>query len=159
MSPFQVPLFGRHIYVLHNLASALILISTWMFVYVTGILGPFPPHVLNRGKETPKYFTQANFVYERTDQGFTMIYPKRTTLPRRLHLEAYPPLEYCLENGIEPTDEAWFVDFVNTLLHLDPYKRPKATEALRHPWLRGAYDIDFANLPGKCCVRLTRSNA
>jgi serine/threonine protein kinase len=39
------------------------------------------------------------------------------------------------------TNDIFFLDFVRNLLHLDPYRRFSAEEALEHPWLRQAkYD-------------------
>jgi serine/threonine protein kinase len=34
-------------------------------------------------------------------------------------------------------EDRLFVDFVRYMLHLDPTKRPSATEAMKHPWFEG----------------------
>ncbi|CAM9761340.1 unnamed protein product, partial [Hapterophycus canaliculatus] len=49
---------------------------------------------------------------------YAIIHPKRTSLKRRLRVE----------------DEE-FLDFVTTLLLVDPTRRPTASEALGHPWV------------------------
>ena len=32
------------------------------------------------------------------------------------------------------TEDLFFLDFVRNLLHIDPNKRPTASEAMKHPW-------------------------
>ena len=39
---------------------------------MSGVLGPFPPRVLARGKETIKYFTLSNIVYEKSPVRYAM---------------------------------------------------------------------------------------
>jgi len=71
----------------------------------------------------------SNLLYERTVEnessegdvnggGFILLYPKKTTLAKRLH-----------------TDDEDFLDFVSQLLQMDPSRRPTAEEALGHPWI------------------------
>jgi serine/threonine protein kinase len=38
-------------------------------------------------------------------------------------------------------DDRLFVDFVRYMLHLDPTKRPSATQAMEHPWFDGIYIV------------------
>ena len=40
---------------------------------ITGVLGPFPPRVLARGKETIKYFTLSNIVYEKSPVCYSAV--------------------------------------------------------------------------------------
>mmetsp|Transcript_9025 Transcript_9025/g.8022 ORF Transcript_9025/g.8022 Transcript_9025/m.8022 type:complete len:110 (+) Transcript_9025:400-729(+) len=47
-----------------------------------------------------------------------LLVPKETSLKHRLH-----------------TDDLMFVDFIKSLLQVDPCRRPSAKEALAHPWL------------------------
>eukprot|EP00897_Mesotaenium_endlicherianum_P006178 jgi/Mesen1/5589/ME000281S04648 len=92
---------------------------------VVGILGPFDPQLLARGRETTKFFTKSRVLYQRnaeTDQLEYLI-PKKTSLKHRL-----------------PMGDAGFVEFVQYLLQVDPDKRPSASDALRHPWLSYPYD-------------------
>jgi serine/threonine protein kinase len=113
-----------------------------MLCRICGVLGPIPEHVLAAGRDTHKYFTLANIAYEKNedDGTFTMIYPKKTNLPSRLHCQPDP------DTGKLSRDDQLFVDFIRTLLNLDPRKRPTATDALKHPWLEGTDQIDIAAL-------------
>ncbi len=111
-----------------------------MLARITGIMGPFPEAVLQTGSETNKYFTLSNVVYEPVagpnahnsdpdGSGYNLIYPKKTSLERRLHL---PPAAEMTR------DEALFLDFVRKLLHLNHSRRVTAKQALGHPWLANA---------------------
>lgn len=33
------------------------------------------------------------------------------------------------------SEDLYFLDFVRSLLQIDPHKRPTAAEALKHPWI------------------------
>lgn len=116
-----------------------------MLSRITGILGQFPQNVLQRGKDTGKYFSLSNIVYERDEEGsFHLIFPKRTTLASRLHLPAEPasPSNTSSSHGQGlSADEEQFVDFVRQMLHLDPALRMSAQQALAHPWLSDADTI------------------
>ena len=130
-----------------------------MLSRITGILGPFPEHVLRAGKETPAFFTANNIVYDRIgpnsstgpgsgngerrhgwnrrdpmdrDETLVLIHPKKTTLGARLHLKGYP----------DGSDEDMALDFVRYMLDLDPLTRPTAADVLQHPWL---HDADHIN--------------
>lgn len=106
-----------------------------MLSRITGILGNFPEHVLQEGRESSKYFTLSNSVYERDETGqYHLIFPKRTTLQSRLHFDSSASMT---------KDEELFVDFIRTTLLLDPRKRPTAYEALQHPWLADADTVEF----------------
>ena len=101
-----------------------------------------------------------------------MIYPKKTTLASRLHFPPLPPLadgqteEEDEEDEVgddtdvqrpirrrqrqrlhQTQEEHLFLDFVRTLLWLDPVTRCTANEAMRHKWFDSieeieAYDFD-----------------
>jgi len=110
-------------------------------------MGPFPQRVLQSGRETGKYFTVSNIVYERdSDSGFQLILPKKTDLRTRLH---FPPDNFVSSDRSntannapitpeERLDNNLFVDFVQQMLNLDPAERLTAEEALQHPWLEDA---------------------
>jgi serine/threonine protein kinase len=110
-----------------------------MLSRITGILGPFPQHVLQNGKDTGKYFSLSNIVYERDEEGsFHLIFPKRTDLASRLHVIPSHRNDALPKPSL---DDELFVDFVRQMLHLDPAVRMSATEALAHPWLQDADSI------------------
>lgn len=49
-------------------------------------------------------------------------------------MEYIIPQETSLEDHLQVSDEL-FLDFVRSLLEINPQKRPTASEALQHPWL------------------------
>lgn len=105
-----------------------------MLARITGILGPFPDHVLAQGREATKFFSLGQVVYERDESNHVhLVFPKRTNLAHRLHLHDAAP----------GSDEASFIDFVRRTLHLDPSVRPTAYEALQLPWLQDADTVSF----------------
>jgi serine/threonine protein kinase len=120
-----------------------------MLARITGILGEFPEHVLQEGRDTRKYFTVSDIVYEKDEVGqYHLVFPKRTTLESRLHLSgSKADTSDALSPSSGPVqlseDEALFVDFIRSTLCLDPRKRPTAYEALQHPWLRDADTVEF----------------
>ncbi|KAJ4828022.1 hypothetical protein Tsubulata_035101 [Turnera subulata] len=89
-----------------------------------GMLGPIDLEMLEKGQEAHKYFTKEYDLYlinEETDQ-----------------LEYIIPEESSLENHL-PISDVGFIDFVRSLLELNPLRRPSAREALQHPWLSHPY--------------------
>ena len=106
-----------------------------MLARIAGILGPIPHDILLTGKETYKYYTSSEVVYEKAEeQTVSLIYPKHTTLEKRLHFNKHNTTFEELE----------FVEFVRYLLDLDPVRRPTAEEALTHSWLQ---NLDKLHIP------------
>ncbi|KAL6131609.1 hypothetical protein ACLB2K_069983 [Fragaria x ananassa] len=92
---------------------------------IIGMLGPIDLDMLVKGQETDKYFTNELDLYhinEETNQ-----------------LEYIIPEDSSLEQHLEVTDIG-FIDFVQSLLEINPERRPSATEALEHPWLSYSYE-------------------
>ncbi|BBG98060.1 Protein kinase superfamily protein [Prunus dulcis] len=90
-----------------------------------GMLGPIDLDMLVRGQETDKYFTNELDLYhinEETSQ-----------------LEYIIPEESSLENHLQVTDVG-FIDFVKSLVEVNPERRPTAREAMEHPWLSYTYE-------------------
>ncbi|XP_041009530.1 LOW QUALITY PROTEIN: dual specificity tyrosine-phosphorylation-regulated kinase 2-like [Juglans microcarpa x Juglans regia] len=89
-----------------------------------GMFGPIDLEMLEQGQETNKYFTKEYDLYhinEETDE-----------------LEYIIPESSSLEHQLQVTDIG-FIDFVKSLLEIDPKRRPTAMEALEHPWLSHRY--------------------
>lgn len=94
---------------------------------VVGILGPLPFYMVLRGSAVGENFTQdAQLFKVKSEEGVSstkgkrirLLLPKNSSLRQRLR-----------------TDDEVFLDFVASLLQIDPAKRPTAAKALQHPWL------------------------
>ncbi|KAI3778025.1 hypothetical protein L2E82_06988 [Cichorium intybus] len=91
---------------------------------VIGMLGPIDIEMLENGQETHKYFTEDFDLYQINEETDEMEY--------------IIPQETSLEEHLQVSD-ALFIDFVRSLLEINPQKRPTASEALQHPWLSSPY--------------------
>jgi len=76
--------------------------------------------MLARGRYAHRYYTTDGRLYERRHRTgrLEFLRPKRSSLARRVAVE-----------------DAGMLDFLSSLLQLDPRRRPSAAEALQHPWL------------------------
>jgi serine/threonine protein kinase len=99
------------------------------------ILGPIPTDMLDRGRETAKFFTpDYSAVYEEAadvEDGA----PAGSVLvlrPRRLSLREHLGPHLC--------GDAELASFLECLLQVDPANRPSAVQALQHPFLRKRFD-------------------
>lgn len=110
-----------------------------MLARIIGILGPFPDVLMRNQPEAAKYFIGAGTVaYEhRQDEGYFIIHPKNTNLRARLHITSEP-------SEFGDSEDDLFVDFVTKMLELDHRKRWTAVDALSHPWLRNANEVDVS---------------
>ncbi|GMN41292.1 hypothetical protein TIFTF001_010508 [Ficus carica] len=94
---------------------------------VIGMLGPIDMEMLENGQESLKYFTEEFDLYhinEETEQ-----------------MEYIIPEESSLEHHLGVSDVG-FIDFVRSLLMVNPQNRPTAKEALQHPWLSHIYPFN-----------------
>ncbi|XP_011656413.1 serine/threonine-protein kinase prp4 isoform X1 [Cucumis sativus] len=90
-----------------------------------GLFGPIDLEMLLKGQETHKYFTKEYdlfYINEETDQ-----------------MEFIIPEESSLEDHLQVFDLG-FIDFLTSLLEINPERRPTAKEALAHPWLSQSYE-------------------
>eukprot|EP00271_Cylindrocystis_brebissonii_P016696 TRINITY_DN408_c0_g1_i1.p1 TRINITY_DN408_c0_g1~~TRINITY_DN408_c0_g1_i1.p1 ORF type:complete len:1606 (-),score=366.34 TRINITY_DN408_c0_g1_i1:2050-6867(-) len=96
-----------------------------LLAHVVGVRGPIEPHLLAKGRDVHKFFTRHNTLYERNPdtKQLELLIPKKSSLKQRL-----------------PGADPGFIDFVDSLLQVDPEKRPTALEALSHPWLAQPYE-------------------
>ncbi|CAN1748545.1 Serine/threonine-protein kinase ppk15 [Linum perenne] len=92
---------------------------------MVGVLGGIDIEMLENAQEADKYFTKERdlyFINEETEQ-----------------IEYIIPEETSLESRVGTSDEA-FLDFVRSLLEINPIRRLTASQALVHPWLSHSYD-------------------
>ncbi|KAF8086119.1 hypothetical protein N665_0634s0005 [Sinapis alba] len=87
---------------------------------IVAVLGPIETEMLEKGQETHKYFTKEFDLYHLNEESN--------------EIEYIITEESCLEDQLHVTDEL-FLDFVRSLLEINPLRRPTALEALNHPWL------------------------
>ncbi|CAK9084324.1 unnamed protein product [Durusdinium trenchii] len=95
---------------------------------IVGILGPFPAHMMATGRSVPQYFTQDGRLFREFERS-TAPQPQ----PQR-RMQLFVPKRSSLRQRMRTNDEA-FLDFLASLLQVDPCLRPTATEALKHPFL------------------------
>ncbi|TNJ29636.1 Kinase, CMGC DYRK [Giardia muris] len=118
-----------------------------MLARLVGIIGPIPREMILAGRDSHRFFTKDLFLFEsraailgnrdRTeglryvelkDEDFVYILPKKTSVRAILGWDSHP--EECDEE---------FLDFIETVMRIDPRTRPTAAEALQHPWLKKKY--------------------
>ncbi|KAG2326319.1 hypothetical protein Bca52824_009047 [Brassica carinata] len=87
---------------------------------IVAVLGPIEMEMLEKGQETDKYFTREFDLYHLNEESN--------------EVEYIITEESCLEDQLHVSDEL-FLDFVRSLLEINPLRRPTALEALDHPWL------------------------
>ncbi|XP_009143247.2 serine/threonine-protein kinase ppk15 isoform X2 [Brassica rapa] len=87
---------------------------------IVAVLGPIETVMLEKGQETDKYFTKEFDIYHLNEESN--------------EVEYIITEESCLEDQLHVSDEL-FLDFVRSLLEINPLRRPTALEALNHPWL------------------------
>ena len=126
-----------------------------MLARIQSLLGPFPAHMLERGRDVHKYFRarRDGSLFERSaggggegggeeggdgeggdgagsDARVQVLSARRTNLRRQLR-----------------TDDEGFLGFVAALLAVDPAQRPSAQQALGHPGLAAALPLAPYSLP------------
>mmetsp|Transcript_15167 Transcript_15167/g.27463 ORF Transcript_15167/g.27463 Transcript_15167/m.27463 type:complete len:1219 (-) Transcript_15167:76-3732(-) len=147
-----------------------------MLSRIESICGPFPRHMIAKGRQSARFFTPSGLLYESVaseagqdddipppildldeddddfgeEQYYDIFQPKVTTLAARLGYA--PDLMEAQRSSIEQDEEAMFVDFIRCLLTIDPACRPSAQEALGHPWIVSSYnltedDIRYPSIP------------
>lgn len=100
---------------------------------IIGIIGRVPRHMLAAGQLVPNYFTQDGRLFRELElpppADPSEVAPRE--LQRRIQLLL--PKRSSLRQRLRTSDDV-FIDFLSTLLAVDPSKRPSATDALRHSW-------------------------
>ncbi|KAJ9512538.1 hypothetical protein QJQ45_018951 [Haematococcus lacustris] len=116
--------------ILAELSSGLVLFQNdslaSLLARLEGILGPVPEWMLRKGRYASRFYTRRGQLYERNaaTERYEILLPKRTSLRHRA-----------------PDADEGLLSFMAYLLHIDPNKRPTASEALQHPWLQHPYPI------------------
>eukprot|EP00929_Paragymnodinium_shiwhaense_P117612 TRINITY_DN8843_c0_g1_i2.p1 TRINITY_DN8843_c0_g1~~TRINITY_DN8843_c0_g1_i2.p1 ORF type:complete len:1073 (+),score=251.67 TRINITY_DN8843_c0_g1_i2:149-3367(+) len=112
---------------------------------VLGIIGSFPAHMLTNGRLVHKYFAQDGRLFREIDvmqaarataaAANGELTPEQAQLTTGLALyHVYVPKRSSLWQRMRVNDKL-FVNFLETVLALDPARRPTAVDALGHPWL------------------------
>ncbi|CAN8317481.1 unnamed protein product [Cochlearia groenlandica] len=92
---------------------------------IVAVIGPIETEMLEKGQETHKYFTKEFDLYHLNEESN--------------EIEYIITEESSLEDELHEVNDELFLDFVKTLLEINPLKRPTAIEALNHPWLSSSY--------------------
>ena len=135
-----------------------------MLSRIEAICGPFPRHMIAKGRNSHRIFTDSGLIYEKlasedqddeariddrsrgsSDDGvdkslYNVYQPKMTTIAGRLGFEE----DFMDQPRLSEDDNnrALFIDFVGKLLTVDPDLRPTATEALKHPWITSSLELN-----------------
>ncbi|KAL9181246.1 hypothetical protein ACHAXT_010051 [Thalassiosira profunda] len=130
-----------------------------MLSRIEAVCGTFPRHMIAKGRNSHRIFTDSGLIYEKTstdedvdesnrsgdddDNSDKVIYnvfqPKMTTVAARLGFAE----DFMDQPNLSEDDQkrALFIDFVSKLLTIDPDARPTAAEALDHPWITSSLDL------------------
>jgi len=130
-----------------------------MLSRIEAICGPFPRHMIAKGRNSHRIFTDSGLIYEKIDPDdvddmdriedrsvddanrslYDVYQPKMTTMAARLGFDE----DFMEQPKLSEDDQkrALFIDFVSSLLTVDPDARPSAAEALNHPWITSSLDL------------------
>ncbi|GAX26362.1 hypothetical protein FisN_16Lh206 [Fistulifera solaris] len=143
-----------------------------MLSRIEAICGPVPKRMIRQGRQSGTFYTSSCLLYEKVKKSrkdsddsqsgddrssdgsesesyhFDIFQPKKTTLAARLGFAADLMRDYDAGKHLsrEQKKQAIFVDFVRSLLTIDPEKRPTAEEALKHPWMEYAATLTEADV-------------
>jgi serine/threonine protein kinase len=143
-----------------------------MLSRIEAICGPVPKRMISQGRQSGTFYTSSCLLYEKVKKSrkdsddsqsgndrssngsesesyhFDIFQPKKTTLAARLGFAADLMRDYDAGKQLsrEQKKQAVFVDFVRSLLTIDPEKRPTAEEALKHPWMEYAATLTEADI-------------
>jgi serine/threonine protein kinase len=142
-----------------------------MLSRIEAICGPVPKRMIRQGRQSGTFYTSSCLLFEKVKKSrkdsddsqsgddssdgsesetfhFDIFQPKKTTLAARLGFAADVMRDYDAGKHLsrEQKKQAVFVDFVRSLLTIDPEKRPTAEEALKHPWMEYAATLTEADI-------------
>lgn len=111
---------------------------------VLGIIGPIPEYMMKEGKLVSNFFTREGILYQEANGGAnssqSMSESSKNNKPDNknsdgpIRINLLVPKKTSLKHRLK-TDDAMFIDFIRSLLQVDPCRRPTAKEAMTHPWL------------------------
>ena len=118
-----------------------------MLAQIVAMAGPIPAWMIEQGYNAHHYI-RGGYLYELQESARSIITTQRQRKPNfndesdeeadyeedLSFVSFYFPKPTKLEHRISSEDEL-FVDFLKSLLQVDPQKRINAEEALSHPWL------------------------
>ena len=129
-----------------------------MLSRIEAVCGPFPRHMIAKGRNCHRIFTDSGLIYEKVsvkdaresgsrsgsdddveEDLFDVYQPKMTTIAARLGFDADFLDRPKLSEGDE--QRALFIDFISKMLTIDPDLRPSAADALQHPWIMSSLDL------------------
>ena len=140
-----------------------------MLSRIEAICGTFPSHMIAQGRQSGRFFTKCGLLFEKLasdehehedSQSETSDDDDDTSCDRRKkYVDLFQPKVTCLSSRLgfssslmrrynsnaklskDEKQQAVFTDFIQKLLTIDPDKRPSASEALEHPWMKYAESL------------------
>jgi len=107
---------------------------------VIGIIGPFPEEMTKKGRLVNTFFTKEGLLYQEggdeaseTSVDVANPFSKKRNLEESRKIQILVPKKSSLKHRVRTKDPV-FLDFIRSLLEIDPDKRPSADEAMKHPW-------------------------
>lgn len=112
---------------------------------IVEILGPFPSSLLKKGRHSADFFDEQGIipicvvvlgffanVFENSGKLIRIPNLKATSLERLLNGKVKPLIK---PDDMPDTEIGSFIDFIKSMLAIDPMARKSAAELLKHEWL------------------------
>merc|ERR1719203_450055 len=97
---------------------------------IVGIIGPMPAHMMTNGRCVSQYFLKSGLLYQDVDEGMRPSSAGQQRGQQQIHILL--PKASSLKHRLR-TNDAEFLDFLTSLLKVDPAERGSASEAMKHP--------------------------